>query len=91
LRMAGYTKYLKMKLPKFNIERCSLIFIEIIIWFTAGHYRHGVRFIENRHEIDEKVKTSNNKGDNFKVENGGIYKIFEDDHLQLASYTIYSH
>jgi hypothetical protein len=58
-----------------------LIFIEIITRFTAGHYRHGVRFIENRHEIDER--------DNFKVENGGIYQIFEDDHLQLALYTIY--
>jgi hypothetical protein len=66
-----------------------LIFIEIITCFTAGHYRHGVRFIENRHEIDEKVVESSHKGDNFKVENGGIYKIFEDDHLQLALYTIY--
>jgi hypothetical protein len=37
----------------------------------------------------KSLKTSNNKGDNFKVENGGIYKIFEDDHLQLALYTIY--
>ena len=37
----------------------------------------------------KSFKTSNNKGDNFKVENGGIYKIFEDDHLQLALYTIY--
>jgi hypothetical protein len=37
----------------------------------------------------KSFKTTNNKGDNFKVENGGIYKIFEDDHLQLALYTIY--
>ena len=37
----------------------------------------------------KSLKTSNNKVDNFKVENGGIYKIFEDDHLQLALYTIY--
>jgi hypothetical protein len=27
----------------------------------------------------KSLKTSNNKGDNFKVENGGIYKIFEDE------------
>jgi hypothetical protein len=45
-------------LPKFNIERCSLIFIEIITGFTAGHYHHGSRFIESRHEIDEKVVES---------------------------------
>ena len=37
--------------------------IEIITWFTAGHYRHGVRFIENRHEIDEKVVESSQIGD----------------------------
>jgi hypothetical protein len=47
----------------FNIERCSWIFIEIITWVTAGHYRHGVRFIESRHEIDEKVVKSSQIGD----------------------------
>jgi mannose/fructose/N-acetylgalactosamine-specific phosphotransferase system component IID len=40
-----------------------LIFIEMITCFTAGHYRHGVRFIENRHEIDEKVVESSQIGD----------------------------
>jgi hypothetical protein len=31
--------------------------------FTAGHYRHGVRFIESKHEIDEKVVKSSQIGD----------------------------
>jgi hypothetical protein len=60
---SNFVIFIYAYLPKFNSERCSLIFIEIITWFTAGHYRHGVRFIESRHEIDEKVVKSSQIGD----------------------------
>jgi hypothetical protein len=37
--------------------------LQIATWFTAEHYRHGVRFIESRREIDEKVVKSSQIGD----------------------------
>ena len=55
---SNFVIFIYKYLPKFNIERCSLIFIEIITWFTAGHYHHGSRFIEIWHESDEKVVES---------------------------------
>jgi hypothetical protein len=34
------------------------LLLDMKTWFTAGHYHHGVRFIESRHEIDEQVVES---------------------------------
>ena len=55
---SNFVIFIYKYLPKFNIERCSVIFIEIITWFTAGHYHHGSRFIEIWHESDENVVES---------------------------------